>query len=196
MLLRPVAASAIFLALTSAALAHTGQADASGFAHGMSHPFGGLDHVLAMVAVGLYAAMLGGRALWLVPATFVSVMAIGGALGIAGIALPYVEIGIAISGVVLGVAVALRLSLPIAAAMALVGLFATFHGHAHGAEMPPDVAGIAYASGFMLATALLHCAGIGLGLLAAKLGERGWRIAQAAGGAKALVGLAILAGVA
>jgi urease accessory protein len=196
MLLRPLTASVTFLALTAAALAHAGHGDASGFAHGMRHPFGGLDHVLAMVAVGLYAAMLAGRPLWPVPATFLSVMAIGGALGIAGIALPYVEIGIGISVVVLGVAMALRLSLPAAAAMALVGLFAIFHGHAHGAEMPPEVSGTAYASGFMLATAMLLCTGIGLGLLAARLGERGWRIVRTAGGAMALVGLAILAGVA
>ena len=80
--------------------------------------------------------------------------------------------------------------------MALVGLFAIFHGHAHGAEMPPDVSGTAYASGFMLATALLHCAGIAIGLLVGGFGERGWRIARTAGGAMALVGLAILAGVA
>src|SRR4029077_5614516 len=145
----------------------------------------------------LYAALLGGRSLWLVPGWFASVRAIGGALGTAGIALPHVEIGIGISVVVLGLAVALRLSLPIAAAMALVGLFAIFHGHAHGAQMPQDTSGYAYAAGFMLATALLHCTGVALGLLAATFGERGGRrIAQAVGGSSALVGLAILAAVA
>ena len=113
------------------------------------HPLGGLDHVLAMVAVGLYAALLGGRALWLVPGTFVAVMALGGALGMAGYALPYTEIGIALSVIVLGLAVALRISLPTLAAMALAGLFAIFHGHAHGAEMPQDLSGYEYAAGFL-----------------------------------------------
>jgi urease accessory protein len=196
MLLRPIAAPAIFVALTASALAHTGHGDVSGFARGMSHPFAGLDHVLAMVAVGLYAAMLGRRALWLVPAAFLAAMALGGAAGIAGLSLSYAEIGVAFSVVVLGLALALRFSLPIIVAMALVGLFAIFHGHTHGAEMPPDVSGIAYASGFMLATALLHCAGIALGLLAVKLGERGWRIAQAAGSAIAVAGIVILISVA
>ena len=169
----------LLIALTGAAFAHTGLGDAAGFTHGFMHPVGGLDHVLAMVAVGLYAALLGGRALWLVPATFVAVMAIGGALGMAGFGLPYAEIGIALSVVVLGLAVALRLSLPTLAAMALVGLFAVFHGHAHGAEMPQDVSGYAYAAGFMLATALLHCAGIALGLAGRQV-RRAGRLARRA----------------
>ena len=188
------AAAAILVLLPGAALAHPGH-DAGGFAHGVMHPLGGLDHVLAMVAVGLYAALLGGRALWLVPATFVGVMAIGGAVGAAGYPLPYTEIGIALSVIVLGLAVALRASLPTLAAMALVGLFAIFHGHAHGAEMPADAAAVSYATGFMLATALLHGAGIAIGLAAGRLAERGgWRVAQVAGGAIALAGVALLAG--
>jgi urease accessory protein len=187
------AAAAILVLLPGAALAHPGH-DAGGFAHGVMHPLGGLDHVLAMVAVGLYAALLGGRALWLVPATFVGVMAIGGAVGAAGYPLPYTEIGIALSVIVLGLAVALRASLPTLAAMALVGLFAIFHGHAHGAEMPADAAAVSYATGFMLATALLHGAGIAIGLAAGRLAERGgWRVAQVAGGAMALAGVALLA---
>jgi urease accessory protein len=190
---RTAAAAAILLGLSNAALAHTGVGDTSGFTHGFAHPIGGLDHVLAMVAVGLYAALLGGRALWAVPATFVAVMAAGGALGIAGIGLPYAEIGIALSVVVLGLAVAFRLPLPTLTAMALVGLFAVFHGHAHGAEMPQDAAGYAYAAGFMLATALLHGAGIALGLLAGRLA--GLQVVQAAGGAIALAGIAILTGI-
>jgi urease accessory protein len=190
------AAAAILVLLPGAALAHPGH-DAGGFAHGVMHPLGGLDHVLAMVAVGLYAALLGGRALWLVPATFVGVMAIGGAVGAAGYPLPYTEIGIALSVIVLGLAVALRASLPTLAAMALVGLFAIFHGHAHGAEMPADAAAVSYATGFMLATALLHGAGIAIGLAAGRLAERGgWRVAQVAGGAIALAGVALLAGAA
>ena len=188
--------AAIFIALTGSALAHTGHGGAGGFAHGLIHPVGGLDHLLAMVAVGLHAALLGGRALWLVPATFVTVMALGGAVGAAGYPLPYVEIGIALSVVVMGLAVALRVGLPTLAAMALVGLFAIFHGHAHGAEMSADASGYAYAAGFMLTTALLHGAGIALGLLAGQFSEMGGRrVIQAAGSAMALAGLAILAGI-
>ena len=193
---RIAAAAAVLLSLSGTALAHTGHGDASGFAHGLSHPLGGLDHLLAMVAVGLYAALLGGRALWCVPATFVAVMALGGAAGAAGYALPYVEIVIALSVVVLGLAVALRLGLPTVAAMALVGSFAVFHGHAHGAEMPQDASGLAYATGFLLATALLHAAGIALGFGIARLGDlAGGRAVQAAGGAVAVAGLVILTGV-
>jgi urease accessory protein len=193
---RTAIAAAILIALTGAAAAHPGHGDAGGFAHGFLHPLGGLDHVLAMVAVGLYAALLGGRALWLVPATFVTVMALGGALGAAGYALAYPEIGIALSIVVLGLAVALRISVPTLAAMVLAGVFAMFHGHAHGAEMPQDVSGYEYAAGFLAATALLHCAGIALGLGMGKLSELGGRrVAQAAGGAMALAGVALLVAV-
>jgi urease accessory protein len=191
--LTAVAAAAALVLLPGAAFAHTGHGDASGFAHGLMHPVGGLDHVLAMIAVGLYAALLGGRALWLVPASFVGVMAIGGALGMAGIALPYSEIAIALSVVVLGLAVALRLSLPTLAAMALVGAFAIFHGYAHGAEMPADAAGLGYAAGFLLATALLHGVGLAFGLAGSKLADARWRIAQLSGGAIALAGIALLA---
>lgn len=194
-LTRLAVATALVL-LPGVALAHSGHGDAAGFTHGFLHPLGGLDHVLAMVAVGLYAALLGGRALWLVPATFVTVMALGGAAGVAGYALPYAEIGIALSVVVLGVAVALRVSLPTLAAMALVGVFAVFHGHAHGAEMPQNLSGYEYAAGFMLATALLHGAGIALGLGMGRLGEIGGRrLTQATGGAMALAGVVLLVGV-
>jgi urease accessory protein len=161
--------------------------------HGFAHPFGGLDHVLVMVAVGLYAVMLGGRALWLVPATFLGVMALGGALGASGLALPFGETAIAASVIVLGLAIALRLTLPTLTAIALVDLFAVFHGYAHGLEMPQSASGQQYAAGFMLATALLHSTGIMLGLLAAKLSEAGGlRAMQAAGGAMTLAGVAFL----
>ena len=189
---RIAAAAAALLALSGAALAHSDAGAASSFAHGLVHPIGGIDHVLAMVAVGLYAALLGGRALWLVPATFVGAMAIGGALGMAGLALPHGEAGIALSVIALGLAVALRISLPVLLATALAGLFAIFHGHAHGTEMP-DASGLAYAAGFVLATALLHGVGIALGVGSERLSERGgWRAAQAAGGAMALAGGAML----
>ena len=180
--------------LPTAALAHTGVGDTGGFAHGFWHPVGGLDHVLAMVAVGAFALRLGGRALWIVPAAFVAMMAVGGFVGMEGIALPFVETGIALSVVVLGLAVALRWKLPVAAASALVGLFAIFHGHAHGGEMPVDASGLSYAVGFMLATALLHVAGIGLGLAVGRIGARSKLVLQASGGAMALAGVALLGG--
>jgi len=188
------AAIAAFALAPSVALAHPGHGE--GFVHGFIHPVGGLDHVLAMVAVGLYAALLGGRALWLVPASFVAVMALGGALGIAGINVPHTETGIALSVVVLGLAVALRISLPTLAAMVLVAVFAVFHGHAHGAEMPANASGLGYAAGFVLATALLHAAGVAAGLLTGKVSQiAGSRVVQAAGGAVALAGVAILVGI-
>ena len=151
--------------------------------------------VLAMVAVGLFAAQLGGRALWLVPLSFVSVMSLGGILGMAGIGLPFVEIAIGLSVVVLGLAVACGIHLPTAAAMALVGLFAIFHGHAHGAEMPETASGLAYGAGFALATALLHATGIVIGLGTGRAGAAiGRRALQTAGSAMALAGIAILTG--
>ena len=187
-------ALATILLMLTPALAHTGIGDTTGFAHGFTHPIGGIDHVLAMVAVGLFAALLGGRSLWLVPASFVVMVAGGGAIGTAGVAIPFVEIGIGLSVVSLGAAVALRCNMRVAVAMAFVGFFAIFHGYAHGAEMPDTASGIEYGLGFVLATAVLHLAGIGLGLAIGKVSERhGPRIAQAAGGSTALAGAAILA---
>jgi urease accessory protein len=182
--------------LPQAAFAHVGAGGTSGISHGFWHPVGGLDHVLAMVAAGLFAANLGGRALWAVPLAFVALMGVGGALGIAQVSVPYVEIGIALSVVVLGALVALRVKWPVAAAMALVGVFAIFHGHAHGAEMPMDASGAAYAAGFMTATALLHMAGAALGTGINAVGSSYWhRAAQVSGSAMALAGVAILTGV-
>jgi urease accessory protein len=182
------------LLMITPAFAHTGIGDTTGLGHGFMHPLGGIDHVLAMVAVGLFAALLGGRALWLVPASFVGMMVIGGALGMAGVNLPFVEIGIGLSVVVLGGAVALHLNMRVAAAMALVGFFTIFHGHAHGAEMPGTASSFEYGVGFVLTTALLHIVGIGLGLTIGKMSElHGQRIAQVAGGAMALTGIAMLA---
>jgi urease accessory protein len=184
------------LIATTAAHAHTGVGDPHGLVHGFAHPIGGVDHVLAMVAVGLFAAHLGGRALWLVPLSFVAMMTVGGAFGMAGAGLPFVEIAIALSVIVLGLAVAARLHMPTVAAMALVGLFALFHGHAHGAEMPDGVSSMAYGIGFVLATVCLHAVGIGLGLAIGKAGEAfGRRVLQAAGSAMALTGVAIVAGL-
>ncbi len=164
----------IALRLTAASLAlvptmasaHPGH-DGGSLAQGFLHPLGGLDHILAMVAVGLLAARIGGRALWLVPASFVAAMAAGGLIGMAGIALPFGEIGIALSVIVLGGVVALRLTMPVAVAMGLVAFFAIFHGHAHGIEMPESSTGLAYGTGFVAATALLHGIGVALGLASA-----------------------------
>jgi urease accessory protein len=177
----------------TAALAHSGVGHVHGFAQGFLHPLGGVDHVLAMVTVGVFAWQLSGRALWLVPATFVLAMAAGGALGFAGVELPLVEFGIAASVVVLGAIVALKVRTPLAVAMGVVGAFAVFHGHAHGTEMPPDALGAAYAAGFLLATALLHAGGIALGFGIGRIGDiQGRLVYRVGGGLVALAGVAIL----
>ena len=185
----------LFIALPTAALAHTGHGEASGFLHGFMHPVGGLDHVLAMVAVGVFAYVLGGKALWLVPLSFVGMMAVGFLLGLGQVDVPFVELGIALSSVVIGAAAAWGRPMPVAAAMSLVGVFAIFHGHAHGAEMPVDTSGLEYAAGFIVATALLHAAGIAAAMGVAKLvGKYGKPVAQVAGGLFALGGVGVLAG--
>lgn len=195
-LLRAAVTILAVLSVPAVALAHTGAGPASGFGHGFGHPLGGLDHILAMVMVGVFAWQLGGRALWLVPASFVVVMAVGGALGMAGIGVPFVEVGIALSVIVLGAVVAFGVKAPLAVAMGMVGLFAIFHGHAHGAEMPEGAGGLAYAAGFILATALLHAAGIGVGFAIGRFGERfGPTVVRAAGAFSALAGVGLLAGV-
>jgi urease accessory protein len=192
---RLILSLAALLIAANPALAHTGIGGTLGFARGVAHPIGGIDHVLAMVAVGLFAAQLGGRALWGVPLAFVSLMALGSALAMAGISLPFVELGIALSIVGLGAAVATRIHLPTLAAMTLAGFFALFHGHAHGAEMPETLSGLAFGAGFVLATAGLHVAGIGLGLTIGKASDAfGNRVRRAAGSAMALAGLVMLTG--
>ncbi len=177
------------------AFAHPG-IGAHGFLHGFAHPIGGIDHILAMVAVGMFAANLGGRALWAVPLSFMGFMLVGGALGMFGVSLPFVEIGIALSIVVLGIAVAVKANWPVAAAMAMVGLFAIFHGHAHGTEMPLDASGATYALGFVAATGLLHLAGIGIGLaIGATDRATSHRMVQAGGAAVAIAGIGVLTGI-
>jgi urease accessory protein len=136
-----------------------GHAGESGFISGLNHPVFGYDHLLAMVTVGLLSAQIGGRAIWTVPATFVSVMAAGGLLGMSGVRLPFVEYGIAVSVLALGSALFGARRLPIVAAMCFVGVFAIFHGHAHGTEMPHFAHPALYAAGFSLATAALHIFG-------------------------------------
>lgn len=162
---------AAFLALLpAAAMAHTGTGAHIDAMHGFLHPLTGLDHILAMVAVGVFAARLGGKSLWAVPAAFVGAMVAGGAAGYYGVPLPMVEQGIAISVIAMGLALALGLRLPVVPAMALVAVFAVFHGHAHGAEGADAGSFLGYAAGFVIATSLLHAAGIGLGLLLNRLG--------------------------
>lgn len=172
--------------LPSLAYAHV-DAEAGSFMHGLAHPLGGLDHLCAMLAVGLWAAQAGGRSLWVVPLTFVGVMALGGVLPLLGIGLPFVEPGIVLSVLLLGVLIAASVRLPLWLGSSMVGLFALWHGHAHGAEMPQLASGIGYALGFMLATALLHVAGI-----VSVLGMRRWareRAIHAAGAGITLCGV-------
>jgi urease accessory protein len=153
------------------ALAHPGHGQVVGFLQGVGHPLGGPDHLLAMVTIGLIAASLGGRALWAVPSSFVAAMLAGGLIAINGVPVPYVEFGIGLSVLVLGLVTAVAWNGPVIAMIALAGVFALFHGYAHGAEMPADAAGATYAAGFILATSLLHVAGIGLGLAAKRMSE-------------------------
>ncbi|MCW8130274.1 MAG: HupE/UreJ family protein [Planctomycetota bacterium] len=173
---------ALFAALAlvgSRAWAHPGHAE-SGLAHGLAHPFSGLDHILAMVAVGLWAAQLGGRAVWAVPAAFVGMMVTGGALGMAGVPLPLVEAGILASVLVLGLLVAGAAKLPLYASLPLVAFFALFHGHAHGAELAAGASGWSYALGFVAATAALHAVGLGLGWALKRASAEG--VVRVAGG--------------
>jgi urease accessory protein len=187
--------SLLLIALPTAAFAHTGHSDTSGFLQGFMHPIGGFDHVLAMVAVGVFAVVLGGRALILVPLSFIGMMAVGFLLGASGVNVPFVELGIALSAVVIGGVAALGRPMPVVAAMSIVGVFAIFHGQAHGTEMPASVGGLEFALGFIAATALLHVAGIAAAIGTAKLtGRYGTLLAQIAGGAFALGGVGVLAG--
>lgn len=163
------ARNVLFAALLAAAslpvFGHTAGGEAAGFLSGLEHPVSGLDHVLAMLAVGLWGAQLGVPALWLLPVAFPMMMAVGGMLGLAGLPLPGVEVGIALSAIVLGAMVlsAARPQLPVA--LTLVAVFALFHGHAHGTELPEGQSGLLYSVGFVMATGLLHATGIAIGLL-------------------------------
>lgn len=159
------ALSVALLLATLPALAHVQEGQAAGFLTGLAHPVSGLDHVLAMVAVGLWGAQLGVPAIWLLPVTFPLVMAFGGFLGLVGIPLPGVETGVALSALALGLAVATSWRPPLAIAALMVAAFAVFHGHAHGTELPAGQSGLTYSIGFVMATGLLHLAGISIGLI-------------------------------
>jgi urease accessory protein len=157
---------AVFVLLLSSArpaLAHAQKGEAAGFLTGFLHPISGLDHVLAMVAVGLWGAQLGAPAIWLLPVAFPMVMAMGGMLGLLGVPLPGIEYGIAASAILLGIAVMLEARPPLAVAATLVGFFAVFHGHAHGTELSPGQSALFYSMGFVIATGSLHAVGITIG---------------------------------
>lgn len=179
----------------SLALAHVeGAGVAGGFVSGFAHPVLGWDHVAAMVGVGLWGAFLGPPAIWVLPVAFPMTMAAGAALGVLGIPLPAVETGIAASALVIGLMVACAARLPLPAAGAVVAVFALFHGHAHGTELPAAADPFAFAAGFVIATGLLHLAGIGFGLLARW--PAGRLAARAGGGVIASLGAAFLLGLA
>lgn len=150
---------------TQVALAHPQQGEAKGFLTGFRHPISGLDHVLAMVAVGLWGAQLGSPAIWVLPVAFPMVMAFGGMLGLMGVPLPGTEYGIAASAILLGAAVLFEVRPPLAIAAVLIAFFAIFHGHAHGTELPAGESGLLYSIGFVIATGCLHGIGIGIGVV-------------------------------
>ena len=179
---------AITLLMPNIASAHTGVGDTTSFWHGLAHPIGGLDHILAMVAVGMWAAQIGGKALWMVPTTFVVAMAGSSLLGHFGLPLPSVEQGILASDFILGLLLLFAARLPLALSVGIVGSLAIFHGYAHGAEMPETASGLAYGCGFIISTAALHLTGMGMGLAidrySSKLQELLFRI----GGGATIVG--------
>ncbi len=181
---------AALLLWPGAALAHVQKGEAASFLSGLKHPITGLDHVLAMISVGLWGAQLGPPAIWLLPVTFPMVMALGGMMGLLGIPLPGVEVGIAASAILLGAAVAAEARPKLALAAALVGLFAVFHGHAHGTELPPGQSGLLYSIGFVMATGCLHATGIAVGVI--HRWSWGKRLLRMAGAGVALAGFLFL----
>lgn len=196
MMLKRLSFTAAVLAASAApAFAHLDPVEHGSFAAGLSHPFFGLDHILAMVAVGLWAALLGGRAVWLVPTAFVGTMMLGFAVALAGLGLPFVEPVIAASVVVIGLLALVALQVPTHVGMTMVGFFAFFHGYAHGGELGAAGA-LSFCAGFAVATALLHAAGVGTGIGLTRLagGPLGRSLTRAAGALTALGGLWLAAG--
>lgn len=184
--LKPLIALVSLTLISSNGFAHTESGVAGGLISGFLHPIFGLDHLVAMVAVGLWGAQLKQPAIWLLPITFPVLMAVGGVLGVAGVALPAVEIGIAVSALILGLVVAFSVKAPLWVAALIVGFFAIFHGHAHGTELPGAANPLAYGVGFVVSTGLLHLAGILLGLITKW--PNGARTIQAMGGLIAALG--------
>ncbi len=189
---RTALAALLLLAASMPAYAHVGAGVTSSFTAGFGHPLSGLDHLTVMIAVGLWAAMKGGRAVWAWPLAFVGVMLAGGALGMLQVPMPFVEPAILASVVTLGLLVALAIDLPVSAGVAIIGLFALFHGHAHGTEVPENAGGLEYMAGFAVATALLHAVGIAAAL---GLGLRFRGLARAAGAGCAAVGVGLAFGM-
>lgn len=183
-------AALLMVAVPGAAEAHILQGEAGGFLHGFEHPLSGLDHLLAMFCVGLWGAQMGGRAVWSLPIAFPLIMVVGGMMGIAGVPLPAVESGIALSIIVLGAAIALVWRPPEWLAVLVIGVFAIFHGYAHGAELPTAADPADYAIGFVFATGLVHLAGVAVGLAFQRL--RGGELSRALGGLIGLGGLYFL----
>lgn len=177
----------LLVVLPSPAMAHDDTGLAGGFVAGFSHPLAGFDHMLAMVAVGIWGAFLGRPLIFALPMLFPSAMALGGGIGMAGIALPPVELGIAVSVVLLGAVIFFALRLPVLVACTVVAIFALFHGYAHGIELPSAADPIGYSAGFVLCTGLLHLAGIALGAL--RVFPTGTLILRGVGGAMALIGV-------
>jgi len=185
--------AAVTLALfPNAAMAHVGAGSTASFIAGFAHPYSGLDHVAVMVAVGLWAALKGGSALWVWPCAFVGVMLIGGLLGMAHLQVPFVEPGILASVVALGLLVALAVDLPIWLGAAIIGLFAIFHGHAHGSEVAENIGGAEYMIGFALATASLHAIGLGVALTLSRARMRA--VVRLAGAACVVLGVGLFTG--
>jgi urease accessory protein len=190
--LKKLALAALLLsAATLPAYAHVGIGPTSSFPAGFMHPLSGLDHLTVMIAVGLWAALKGGKAIWAWPLAFVGVMLGGAALGMAHIPVPFVEPGILASVVALGLLVALAVDLPVSAGIAIIGVFALLHGHAHGTEVPENAAGLDYMAGFALATAMIHLIGIAAGLA---FGLRYRGLTRAAGAACAAIGVGLAFG--
>ena len=189
---RTALAALLLLAAAMPAYAHVGAGVTSSFTAGFGHPLSGLDHLTVMIAVGLWAAMKGGRAVWAWPLAFVGVLLAGGALGMLQVPMPFVEPAILASVVTLGLLVALAIDLPVSAGVAIIGLFALFHGHAHGTEVPENAGGLEYMAGFAVATALLHAVGIAAAL---GLGLRFRGLARAAGAGCAAVGVGLAFGM-
>ena len=181
---------ALLFLLVARLEAHVQSGQAAGFLTGLKHPISGLDHVLAMIAVGLWGAQLGAPAIWLLPVTFPMVMAFGGFLGLVGVPVPATEVGIALSAILLGAAVATEIRPPLAATAALVAFFAIFHGYAHGTELPKGQNGFTYSIGFVIATGCLHGVGIAIGLI--HKWPAGKTALRATGAIVALAGVAFL----
>ena len=186
-------AATLFLLCAGTASAHESTGNANGFVSGFMHPILGWDHVVAMVAVGLWGAFLGRPAIWVLPVVFPLVMAFGGALGVIGVPIPMVEVGIAASAVVIGSMVAFTVRPPNWVAAVIVGVFAIFHGHAHGTELPGSANPLPYSAGFVISTGLLHLLGILFGSLVSR--PAGKIAVRAVGGAIALAGVGFLTGI-